>query len=214
MLFAIGTISAMARLWRHGVAFSGMACLVCCSLSCAQAEWRESPQYQVSWDGEPVAGEHFLITPGDEVSFGGETLHVKKSTAGIDIRLFVSNHTKGALFIRRLGESVATNLSWRVRSVCKGNVYESAGFAGPVLGGCAARYSLLAPLPHGEEVVECGGESKLYLITASIPFDPATEDIEYSDVSIEFPLSYYALGCAKGALITVRRSMRVFFDLE
>ena len=199
------------RQWLLSIGTLGMSAMLLAAVGCKSQSRCESPSYAVRWAGdEAPGGRYFLISPGNRFSFAMPELHLENGRDEIPLLLFLSNHTGHDVFIRRLGESVATNLTWRVRSVSATGVEEWEGVQGPVLGGCGAVYSMLWATDEDNSEVVCD-RPVLYEIRATIPLEVDVEHVEYVDAMIEFPLYYYVLGSVEGQKVTVRRSMRVYF---
>ncbi len=188
----------------------GMSAMLLTAVGCTSQSQCQSPSYAVRWAGdEPADGRYLLISPGNRFSFLTPQLHLEDGRDEIPLLLFLSNHTGHDVFIRRLGESVATNLTWRVRSVSGTVVEEWEGVQGPVLGGCGAVYSILRATDADRPELVCD-RPVLYEIRATIPLEVDVDHVEYVDVTIEVPLYYYVLGSAEGKKVTVSRSMRVY----
>ena len=176
---------------------------------CSPGVSRQTPVYGVFWKGEQASGAHIEIAPADDISFARSTVRVKRgSLRELHVAVNVVNLTGRDLFVCRLGETPFKNLRWTKRSVSSADVSEVSGREGPVLGGCARVFDMLCAWDHADEPT-LDDKPRFLTITARIPLSDVEMDTEYTDVQIEFPLIYYALGATQPAQSSVTRRMRI-----
>jgi len=185
--------------------------LVLCG--CTSPSSRPSPLYPVLWHEK---GEGILVRSENEWSFPQEVVRVKRgSIAAIPLHLVILNGTGRDLFVERLEENPGLTVKWRTNTVTSSESFEHNGFgSGWGLGGYGGTYDLL------EARDWCSGKS--FPINGIIMLDVRAkislmdayeaEDVKYTEVEIEFPFVYYALGATEPATIFIKRSMRVEYE--
>lgn len=158
-------------------------------------------------DAQGRGGIH--IGAANDLSFSKGVIQVNRSDlAALDIHLTISNHTGRELFVAALDENPWLYVHWTTRSVNEaGEVETREGRTSGLAGVGPGEFVRLCPWPSGQNQVVYD-KPLLYDVRARVPLHQE-EDTRYTDVEIEFPLHYYALGATEPARIMVKRAMRV-----
>jgi len=182
------------------------------SVGCLGGPRTDTPLYAVSWNDEARRGGiHISIAAANDHSRLKDVIRLNRNELpALDICLFISNHTGRELFVAALDESLWLCVRWTSRSVNEaGEVVQIGhGYLSTSSGVGPSEFVRLCPWPPGQKQVVCD-RPLFYDVYARVSLPSAEEYIRYTDIEIEVPLHYYALGATEPARIMAKHTMRV-----
>jgi len=178
-------------------AFALAACLIGTLLlglsGCASPNTNRTPVYLVFWnaDGDKGQGLYIYVTH-----------RVLQDTDKAELRLSIWNHTGRDIFLARIGEYSGTGLRYEIRSE------RGARAAGspPFLVGPVAPFDLIVSTPFSGEEDVLDRPMAVY-VRERIPSFAGSS--AYVDVTVEFPLHYYAVGATSPVSIEASKTLRL-----